>query len=226
METDRRYFVAGLFVIGLSLATAVLFAWLGTTSRRDDVVYQIHFNESVSGLAVGDPVKFQGVDVGTVKAMGIDPADPERVRVDVNLRKDTPVKTDTRAVLKLKGFTGVMFIELSGGSAGSPSLLTATAEGEVPEIASEKSKLATVLEQLPQVIAKFSALEDQSKQVLEQGKAVIDQGKKALGDVGRLTGRLKENPSLLIFPNQDDDKEKGREKDRKKAAAAPKRGAG
>src|SRR5712691_7642628 len=92
METDKHYFIEGLFVIGFTVAAAFAFVWLAGTGHRDDVTYRIHFAESVSGLALGDPVKFRGVDVGTVKGMAIDPVDPRRVEVDVNLRKDTPVK--------------------------------------------------------------------------------------------------------------------------------------
>src|SRR5438045_3003364 len=99
METDKRYFIEGLFILGFAIALAVFAVWLGSPGHRDDVVYRIHFADSVSGLTVGDPVKFHGVDVGTVKTMIVDPENPRRVRVDVRLRKDTPVKTDTRASL-------------------------------------------------------------------------------------------------------------------------------
>ena len=116
METDKHYFIEGLFIIGLRVAAAFFFVWLASTGHRDDVLYRIHFAESVSGLALGDPVKFRGVDVGTVKTMAIDAADPRLVQVDVRLRKEAPVKTDTKASLKLKGITGVVFIELNGGS--------------------------------------------------------------------------------------------------------------
>src|ERR1700720_2783248 len=186
METDRHYFIQGLFVIGFSVAAAFFFVWLSNSGHRDDVLYRIFFAESVSGLAPGDPVKFRGVDIGTVKSLAIDPADPRLVQVDVKLRKDAPVKTDTRASLKLKGFTGVVTIELSGGSATSQNLAAATPEGQVPQIASEKSSLSTVLDQLPKAIEKFTAIEDQSKKVLS--------------DVGNLTSKIKENPSVLIFP--------------------------
>ena len=182
METDRHYFLEGLFIIGLSIAAAFFFVWLAKSGHRDDVLYRIHFAESVSGLAQGDPVKFRGVDVGTVKTMILDPDDPRRVQVDVRLRKEAPVKTDTKAILKLKGITGVVFIELNGGSAGAKTLLAATAEDQVPEIPSEKSGLTTILDQLPKVIEKFSAIEDQTKKVVT--------------DVGEVTGKLKENPLL------------------------------
>ena len=69
METDKRYFIAGLFIIGLSVAAALFAVWLTGTGHRDDVVYRIRFAESVGGLALGDPVKFHGVDVGTVKSL-------------------------------------------------------------------------------------------------------------------------------------------------------------
>ena len=184
MESDKRYFVEGLFIIVILIAAALFAVWLTTAGRSDDVLYRIHFTESVSGLTLGDPVKFHGVEVGNVKTMIIDPVDPRRVQVDVALRKETPVKTDTKATLTLKGITGVVFIELTGGAAEAKTLIAATPAGQVPEIPAEKSTLATLLEELPKVVAKFSALEDRA------GKVVTD--------VSSLTSKLKENPSLLL----------------------------
>ncbi len=194
MESDKHYFIEGLFILGFLVAGALFAVWLTTSGHRDDVIYRIHFAESVSGLAQGDPVKFHGVDVGTVKTLTIDPADPRLVRVDVALNKDTPVKTDTKATLKLKGITGVVFIELEGGSAGAGTLAAATPEGQVPEIPAEKSTLASLLDELPKVLAKFSNLEDRA------GKVVAD--------VGGLTSKLKENPSLLLKGPKEKEKEK------------------
>ena len=184
METDRHFFIEGLFVIGIGIAGALLCVWLTQTGHRDDVLYRIRFGESVSGLSLGDPVKFRGVDVGTVKAMEIDPSDPRYVQVDVSLRKDTPIKTDTKATLRLKGFTGVVFVELDGGSATGETLAAATPPGQVPVIVAEKSTLNSVIDQLPSVIAKFGSLEDQTKKVLT--------------DVNSLTTKLKDDPSLLL----------------------------
>src|SRR5690349_18235218 len=148
MESDRHYFLEGLFVIVLSLAVALFFVWITRTGQKDDVDYRIYFKESVSGMTLGDPVKYLGVDVGTIKQMGIDPDDAQRVRVDVQLRKETPVKTDTKAKLKLKGITGVVFIELDGGDAKGKDLVAITPPGQIPEIPSEKSALNTALELL------------------------------------------------------------------------------
>jgi phospholipid/cholesterol/gamma-HCH transport system substrate-binding protein len=184
METDKRYFLEGLFIIGLSLAAALFFVWLANAGRRDDVIYRIYFAESVSGLTLGDPVKFRGVDVGTVKTMVIDLNDPRRVQVDVKLRKEAPIKTDTKASLKLKGITGVVFIELNGGTPNAQRLAAATPDGAIPEIPSEKSSLTSLMDQLPRVVEKFSAIEDQTKKVVT--------------DIGEVTGKIKGNPLLKL----------------------------
>ena len=184
MEADKHYFFEGLFIIVFSVAAAFFAVWLGSTGRHDDVLYRIHFPDSVSGLAVGDSVKYRGVDVGTVKSMIIDPDNARLVLVEVRLRKETPVKTDTRASLTLKGITGVVFIELNGGDPAAQTLLAVTPQGKIPEIPSEKTGLKAMLDDLPKLVEKFSSIEDQVKKVVT--------------GVGALTNKVKDNPSLLL----------------------------
>jgi phospholipid/cholesterol/gamma-HCH transport system substrate-binding protein len=184
METDKHYFFEGLFIIVFLIAAALFAVWLGGSGQRDDVIYRIRFPDSVSGLTAGDTVKFRGIDVGTVKAMVIDPENSLLVRVDVRLRKDTPVKTDTRASLTLKGITGVVFIELSGGDPTAKTLLAVTPANTMPEIPSEKTGLNAMLDELPKLVKKFAAIEDQVKKVVT--------------NVGSLTEKVKDNPSLLL----------------------------
>ena len=184
MESDKHYFIEGLFVIVFSVAIAFFFVWLTRAGDKDDVVYRIHFAESVSGLEVGDTVKYMGVDVGMVKDMVIRRNDPSRVQVDVKLSKDAPIKTDTTATLKFKGITGAFFVELSGGKPDSQDLLAATPHGQVPEIAARPSSMSTLTDQLPKVVSKFSSIEDQTRKVVT--------------DIGEVTKEVKANPSLLL----------------------------
>ena len=199
MESDKKYFLEGLFVIVLSIALALFFVWLGRSGNKDDVLYRIHFEESVSGLNLGDPVKYLGVDIGLVDALAIDPEDPGQVRVDVKLHKDAPIKTDTRATLQFKGITGAYFIELKGSTEKAKTLLSVTEPGEIPEIESKKSTFNTLMEELPKVVAKFSAIEDQTKKVVS--------------DISAVTAKVKENPSLLLRrpkKNKDSDRNQSR----------------
>ncbi len=184
METDKHYFLEGLFIIGFSIAIAIFAVWLGSPGSHDDVIYRIHFPDSVSGLTAGDAVQYRGIDVGTVKSMIIDPKNARLVQVDVRLRKATPVMTDTRASLVLKGITGVVFIELNGGDPAAKALLDVTPPGQMPEIPSEKTGLKAMLDALPKLVEKFGAIEDQVSKVMT--------------NVGALTNKVKANPSLLL----------------------------
>jgi phospholipid/cholesterol/gamma-HCH transport system substrate-binding protein len=205
MESDKHYFIEGLFIIGFTLAAAFFAIWLGSPGRHDDVIYHIHFAESVSGLAVGDPVKYHGVEVGTVKALKLDPDNARKVLIEVRLRKETPVMTDTKASLELKGITGVVFIELSGGDPKAQTLLAVTPQGKVPEIPSEQVGLKAMLEELPTMVKKFEAtadkfagMADKFSGMAQKFSAVGDQTKKVMTGVGELTEKVKENPSLLL----------------------------
>jgi phospholipid/cholesterol/gamma-HCH transport system substrate-binding protein len=184
MEADKHYFFEGLFIIVFSIALAILAVWLGSSGHHDDVVYRIRFPDSVSGLSVGDPVTFRGVEVGSVKSMAIDPDNSRLVLVEVRLRKEAPVKTDTRASLQMKGITGVVNIELNGGDQTAEMLIATTPQGTIPEIPSEKTGLKAMLDALPKLVEKFSAIEDQIKKVMTR--------------VGGLTEKVNDNPSLLL----------------------------
>lgn len=199
MEPDKRYLLEGLFIVVLSIAAAVTFVWLSKTGHRDDVLYRIRFEESVSGLAPGEPVKYHGVDVGVVKSLSLDTTDPRKVLVNATLRKDTPVKADTRATLKLKGITGVVYIELSGGSPDSPALVASTAPGEIPEIVAQKSELAHVIDRLPHILEQLGAIGVKTQSVLKDAGIAAKNAKEA-------SAEIREDPSRLIWKKKKEGK--------------------
>ena len=75
--------IIGAFVIGaivLFLVSVIIFS-SGTLSKRS-VEYILFFDETVSGLSVGAPVKFRGVEIGAVKSVVL-LADIESQEVDI-----------------------------------------------------------------------------------------------------------------------------------------------
>ena len=84
--------------------------------------YNVKFEESVSGLEVGATVKYNGVRVGQVSDIKFAENDITKVEVVLELRKGTPIKTDTKAVLTGMGITGLKFVELTGGSSRAKRL--------------------------------------------------------------------------------------------------------
>ena len=108
------------------------------------------------------------------------------------------MKTDTKASLRLKGITGVVFVELNGGGAEAKRLADTTPAGQVPEIPSEKSTLTSILDALPTVIEKFTAIENKTQKVLTDVGKAASTVNEAAGDIKETTAKVKENPSLLL----------------------------
>jgi phospholipid/cholesterol/gamma-HCH transport system substrate-binding protein len=112
-----NYALVGAFVLLLGALLVAVALWLasgGGHHTQYDLYLAIE-DESVAGLNVNAPVKFNGVDVGKVKDIQLDPARPERVRLLFAIAHGTPIKQDTLAVLKTQGLTGIAYVELSGG---------------------------------------------------------------------------------------------------------------
>ena len=53
----------------------------------------------MSGLSKGSTVEFNGIKVGEVAQLQLDPEDPRRVRARIQVDASAPMRTDTRARL-------------------------------------------------------------------------------------------------------------------------------
>ncbi len=158
METKVNYAAVGAFVLVLAAALIAAVLWLasGGGSRQQVDRYLAVMEESVSGLNVNAPVKYNGVDVGMVRDIQLDPSNPARVRLVFAIRRGTPIKENTEAVLKTQGLTGIAYVELSGGTPGSPPL-RATAAAEIPVIRTKPSLSARLENVLTTVLVKLDA---------------------------------------------------------------------
>lgn len=145
METNARYVLIGLFSL-LAAGGAVLFAlWLGKASLDSSYdSYEVVFSEAVSGLSIGSPVQFSGIKVGDVQRLRLDPKDPSKVLVRIQVAANTPVRQNTVAKLTLAGITGTSFIQLSSGAPGSPPL-PPSAPGKVPRLIAEPSPMSRLM---------------------------------------------------------------------------------
>src|SRR5919199_2436763 len=117
METRANYVVIGLFTLAVLAGAFGFVYWLaryGEGGRRQ--TYDIVFMGSVAGLNRGAAVLFNGIRVGEVDNLTLDPRDPQRVNARVRVDSETPVKSDTRAQLEFQGLTGVAYVALVGGS--------------------------------------------------------------------------------------------------------------
>ncbi|WP_286915533.1 MULTISPECIES: MlaD family protein [unclassified Pseudomonas] len=157
METRAHHVLIGLVTVVVVVGAMLFGLWL-TKSSVDDAFkdYEVVFNEAVSGLSRGSPVQYNGIKVGDVTSLRLDPKDPRRVLARVRLSGDTPVKEDTQAKLTLAGVTGNSFIQLSGGTPQSPELKSK--DGHLPVIVASPSPISRLLNDSSDLVTNINLL--------------------------------------------------------------------
>ena len=79
METRAPYALIGLFVVVAIAAVFGFVYWMHNTGGLGErALYRIRFENSVSGVLVGSAVMFDGIKVGEVTDLRIDPDNPIR----------------------------------------------------------------------------------------------------------------------------------------------------
>jgi phospholipid/cholesterol/gamma-HCH transport system substrate-binding protein len=151
-----NFALVGAFVLALSAVLVAGVLWLasGGAWQTHYDVYQAVEDESVAGLNLNAPVKYSGVDVGKVQAIELDHSNPKTVNLFFAIKRGTPVKEDTIAILKTQGLTGIAYVELSGGSLASP-LLQAKEGAKYPVIQTAPSLSARLENVLSSALAKL-----------------------------------------------------------------------
>jgi phospholipid/cholesterol/gamma-HCH transport system substrate-binding protein len=124
MEEKVNFAVVGVFVLvlGTALIGGVLWLSSGRSYGTSYNIYQTYMQESVAGLNLNASVRYRGVEVGRVQKIALAPGNVEQVQVTLAIESGTPIKVDTVAVLSTQGLTGIAFVDLTGGSRGSPEL--------------------------------------------------------------------------------------------------------
>jgi len=168
METRASYTLVGAFVLGLMTVLIGAAVWLaGFQFNERPTRYLIFFEGDVTGLGVGSPVRYHGVPVGTVRDIRLDSENVERVRVQVDVARETPIKTNTVAELGLQGITGVAFIQLTGGTRDAP-VLVARSKDAMPVIQSRRSLLQEVVTRVPELLQKSVLIADRLARLVDE----------------------------------------------------------
>lgn len=117
METKTNYTIVGLSVLILTAALIATALWLSVGfDQKKYSTYAVYIHEAVSGLNEESAVKFNGVQVGTVSKIRLNPNDPQQVKILLNIDSGIPVTTSTTATLISQGITGNTYVGLSASS--------------------------------------------------------------------------------------------------------------
>ena len=152
METRAHHLLIGGFVVILIGFLFAFLIWLAKVDiDKEYVEYDIYFEESVAGLLKSSNVQYNGIPVGKVLDISIAPNDPSKVLVHIRIDSEVPILEDSVAVLTMQGLTGVLIVQIEGGSPGSEQLLPLAGE-ERAVISSRVSPIQELFTGAPDLI--------------------------------------------------------------------------
>jgi len=201
MFKGNRNLAVGLFISVALAGVAGFGMWLaGTKGNQPMSTYSLLFERDVSGLSLGGPVYYLGVNVGSVSDMALIPGEHVRVRVDIDILADTPVDGGSFASLNPQGITGVTVINIAG-EPGKHGPLQKTEGFKYPLIPVRQTGLSALLSSAPETMAKLNKVLDQVNELLgEQNRQVLS---KMLANVETVTAALaEERESFATLPKE------------------------
>jgi phospholipid/cholesterol/gamma-HCH transport system substrate-binding protein len=159
METRANYVIVGIFTLVAILAAFGFVYWsAGLGARGDTATLMVRIPGSAAGLGRGSAVLFNGVKVGDVTRLYIDPTQPTDAIAVTQVDRLTPITLSTKAEIGLAGLTGQANIELRGGSISETNLLAeAETQGETATITAEPSAVTNLLQTAQDVLQRADA---------------------------------------------------------------------
>jgi phospholipid/cholesterol/gamma-HCH transport system substrate-binding protein len=196
MEARANYVAVGAFVLVLLGLLLVGTLWFARVQFQTAYQYiETDVAGPVSGLGTGAAVRLNGIDVGRVVRIDLDPNDPDLVILRLQIRGNVPIHADSVASIESQGLTGVSYVEISGGTLNAP-LLTAAAGRKFPRIASRPSSLQEVFNNAPQLVARLLIIGDRVEALLD------DRNREA---IAQTLGNLRDTTAVLARRSKDID---------------------
>jgi phospholipid/cholesterol/gamma-HCH transport system substrate-binding protein len=200
MGERTSYVLIGAFVLAAVAVTVGSIIWIAGGRATEALVdYTVEFARDVSGLSIGSPVRYLGVDVGEVTAMNLITDRGTRVAVDVSIAANTPIHEGTYASLAYQGITGVAYLSLAADP-GDFAPLSAV-RGERRVIPARDVGLPALLAQSDDITAEIEILIDQLGELLgEENRASLG---RALSNIADLSAALAdERETIAALPGR------------------------
>ncbi len=167
MENKSHALAAGLFVVLMTALLVSLAVWL-TRDTRQLRSFELVGVVNLSGLQPQASVRYQGVPVGKVTGIGLDPQTRGQVLVRIAVDDLAPISARTYATLGYQGVTGLAFIQLDDDVAVGGSMASLA----IPPALSDNSRI-------PLRPGMMSRLTDRGERVLGQ----LDQASQRLSEL-------------------------------------------
>jgi len=195
METRAHYVAVGTFVLAVIFLAFVAVLWLGSAEFGQQAKrYYIFFRGSVAGLNKGSQVQYNGIPVGRVVDIRVDPNNLEQIQVMVEIDTSiVDIKSDARAFLDANILNGIATIQIRGGTREASDLAPAPGH-KYPVIKAGRSELEEVKASLPELVADIKAAAHSLNALLDE------QNRQAVSDTLRNVQTI---TSALVEPSKE-----------------------
>ena len=113
MNNKVNFTLIGIFVTTVTVLFFVGVYWIiKPTDDQKVFLYGLLVTESITGINLGTNVKYQGLEVGKVKNFRINSNNPREIMMDLEIRRDVPIRDGVMASIKPQGITGLSFIDI------------------------------------------------------------------------------------------------------------------
>jgi phospholipid/cholesterol/gamma-HCH transport system substrate-binding protein len=171
METKAHHFLIGSVALLIAVAGVILAIWLARISFEEMLPYRVYFEDPVTDLADNAAVRINGVRVGSVNEIKLDPARQHMAVVTIEVREDIVITEDATATLESEGLVGPAYVGISSGRVDAPPLRHDAPEP--PVIPYERSSLNQLMETLPEQVSEIASnIETISAEILQHREAI------------------------------------------------------
>ena len=158
METRANYVIIGLLTLTTITGAFGFVYWFqhsGGVGER--AFFRVVFDGAAQGLRTGGAVLFNGIRVGEITDLRLNPKNPRQVLATISIAVTTPVRADTQASLSYQGLTGIAALSLKGGAADAAALVAPPNEA-VPVIAVDPEAAQDITEAVRDVLQKVNTV--------------------------------------------------------------------
>lgn len=196
METKAKYTMVGSFVLLFMAASFLFVMWIsGVDFKKDNHVYLINFTGSVTGLRVGESVRFHGIPIGTIKKIAPAENDPEIIQVKIDINNTSLIREDSVAAIEPQGLTGFTYVQIEGGSKNSP-VLQKRADDKYPIIPSRASRIEEFFKSAPKIVANLGDLSARINHIFNEQS--LNNLTQIMHNIASMTDDLKGGPDSMV----------------------------
>ncbi|MGE5393428.1 MAG: MlaD family protein [Candidatus Saccharibacteria bacterium] len=175
METHSSQFKIrlGLFVAGGFLIFALAIFLIGRQKNLFNPTFTLSTTfRNVSGMQVGNHIRFSGINVGTIDDIKIINDSTVQVRMIIQKSVQPFIKSDCKAVIGSEGIIGDRILVISQGSSNAPTVK----EGQML-LSAEPVELDAIIQSLSVTALNAEVITDQLSEIMVN----INQGQGTLG---------------------------------------------